>query len=301
MPYLRETLASVEAQTYRNQKILVWDDCSTDGSLEELQRWIPERIPGRIFSGKSLRLGPALAFLLEQADTELCARIDGDDIAVPDRLEKQVDYMLRHPEVGVLGSSIYVIDETGQEVDRWNYPVEDADLRWLMRWMVQILHPALLLRKGVLLRAGNYPDFKVEDSALWIRCCPITEIHNLPDRLLRYRRTNTSQTGAIQDWMPLNRMIANFCVSILFPGISDPAQAMELWEATHPYQTHLPVKFQYFRQLKRAAILLARQAGKPDEYFQNTPTYRLQRYHLRRRLLEQMGLGVLVRLRAKLA
>src|SRR5579863_7830623 len=94
MPFLPLTLESIANQTYRNQKILAWDDCSTDGSLEELRRWIPSRIPGRIFAGKSLRLGPCLAYLVEQADTELCARIDGDDIAYPHRLERQVAYML---------------------------------------------------------------------------------------------------------------------------------------------------------------------------------------------------------------
>ncbi len=301
MPFLRETLASVAAQTYRNQKLLVWDDCSDDGSLEELQRWIPERIPGRIFSGRSMRLGPSLAFLVEQADTELCARIDGDDIALPHRLQSQVDYLRAHPQVGILGSRVQTIDENNREIELWNYPIEDAELRWIMRWTVQILHPTLLFRKSVILQAGNYPDFKVEDSALWIRCCPLTEIHNLPDVLLLYRRTQNSQTGAIEDWMPLNRSVATYCASFLFPGIGNPQHAMELWEATHQWQTHLPVKFQYLRELKKAAVLLARQSGKPDSYFQNTPTYRLQRYHLKRRLLENCGLGFLVRLRARVA
>lgn len=301
MPYLSQTLESVAAQTYRNHKLLVWDDCSDDGSLEELQRWIPDRIPGRIFAGRSLRLGPALGFLVEQADTELCARIDADDIALPHRLEAQVKYLLQHPEVGILGSRVQIINEDGTDIEVWDYPTSDAELRWVMRWTVQILHPALLFRKNVILRAGNYPDFKIEDSVLWIRCCPLTEIHNHPDRLLRYRRTQTSQTGAITDWMPLNRSVAQYCASIIFPGVPDPKRAMELWEATHQWQTHLPVKFRYLGQLKRAAVLLARQAGKPDDYFQKTQTYRLQRYHLRRRLVESVGLGFLIRLRARLA
>ena len=130
MPFLAETLRSIAEQTYRNHKILAWDDCSTDGSLEELQKWIPAVIPGKIFSGKSLRLGPCLAFLVEQADTELCARIDGDDIAVPHRLEKQVRYMLDHPEVAVLGSRMQVIDENGNELPSWAHPVDEAEINW---------------------------------------------------------------------------------------------------------------------------------------------------------------------------
>lgn len=96
MPYVSETLASIAAQTYANHKILVWDDCSTDGTLEVLRKWVPDCIPGHIFAGHSLRLGPSLAFLVEQADTELCARIDADDISLPDRLEKQVAFLAAH-------------------------------------------------------------------------------------------------------------------------------------------------------------------------------------------------------------
>ncbi len=117
MPYLTATLESIATQTYRNHKVLAWDDCSTDGSLEELERWIPHRIPGRIFSGQSKRLGPCLAFLLEQADTELCARIDGDDVNLPTRLERQVEVMLKNPAIGVLGSYLEVIDGEGKHVD----------------------------------------------------------------------------------------------------------------------------------------------------------------------------------------
>jgi glycosyltransferase involved in cell wall biosynthesis len=51
MPYVRETLASITGQTYRNHLILAWDNGSTDGTLEELRRWIPAHLPGRIVTG----------------------------------------------------------------------------------------------------------------------------------------------------------------------------------------------------------------------------------------------------------
>jgi glycosyltransferase involved in cell wall biosynthesis len=83
MPFLRETLASIAAQTHTNSEILVWDDDSDDGTLEELRRWIPSRIPGTIFRGRSQSVGKISAFLVEQARTELCARIDADDVNEP--------------------------------------------------------------------------------------------------------------------------------------------------------------------------------------------------------------------------
>src|SRR5437763_1462931 len=79
MPYLPHTLRSIEAQTYKNWRVLASDNGSTDGTLEELQRWIPSRLPGRIIADEPLSLGKSLARLVGKAETELCARSDVDD------------------------------------------------------------------------------------------------------------------------------------------------------------------------------------------------------------------------------
>jgi glycosyltransferase involved in cell wall biosynthesis len=302
MPFLPFALESVANQTYTNQKILAWDDCSSDGSLEELRRWIPRRICGRIFDGKSLRLGPCLAFLVETADTELCARIDGDDVAYQHRLERQVAYMMEHPEVGVLGSYAQLIDGEGRELPIWKFPTEDADARWLMRFNTQVLHPCLTFRRSAILAAGNYPDFRYEDCVLWTRMSVMKyEIHNLPEPLIRYRRTETSSTGSIEDWVPVNRQVAQFCAPIIFPGVPDPAQAMELWEATRLDKGEVKTEWRHLKALDRAAIAHARRVDKPDNYFLNCGAFKEQRYNVRRRILEGFGLGPLIRLRGRFA
>lgn len=302
MPYLPLTLESIANQTYTNHKILAWDDCSSDGSLEELKRWVPARIPGRIFEGESRRLGPCLAFLVEQADTELCARIDGDDVAYPQRLERQVAYMQAHPEVAVLGSRIQMIDEAGEDLWLWQVPERDADIRWILRYKTVLSHPGVLFRRSAILAAGNYPDFKYEDSVLWIRMSVMNfEIHNITEPLIRYRRTSTSSTGTIGDWMPITRAFAESCAAFMFPGISDPAEAMELWEATNFDAGKVKTKLRHLRALDQVAVAHARQVDRPDDYFLNCDAFKEQRYHVRRRVLESFGLGPLIRLRARLA
>jgi hypothetical protein len=302
MPFLPFTLESIANQTYTNQKILAWDDCSTDGSLEELKRWIPGRISGRIFQGKSLRHGLCRSILVEQADTELCAVIDGDDIAYPHRLERQVSFMTEHPEVSVLGSCAHLIDAEGNESGLWNFPTADADVRWQMRFNCRILHPSAMLRRSAILAAGNYPDFRWEDAALWIRMSVMKfEFHNLPDALIQYRRTSTSTTGSIQDWVPLTREVAQFCASLMFPGIPDPARSMELWEATRLDKGNVKAEWRHLKALDQSAIAHARQVGKPDDYFLTCAAYKEQRYNLRRRILESLGLGPLIRLHARFA
>ena len=300
MPYVSETLASIAAQTYRNHKILVWDDCSTDGTLDVLNEWIPHRIPGRIFAGRSLRLGPSLAFLVEQADTELCARIDADDISMPDRLEKQVAFLAEHPDIGVLGCHVRVIDENGTAKENWYYDTEEADLRWLSRWQARIPHTGATFRRSVVLAGGNYRDVKSEDQDLWFRLSLSTGLMNYPEILAFYRRTSTSMCGQVTDWLPDQRQVARENASALFPNIGDPQAALALWEITHPEQFHLPAKYRHLRQLEQAAVLCARQAGKPDDYFTNTDTFRTQRWHLKRRVLEKLGLGPLLWLRRRI-
>lgn len=301
MPHLRLTLQSIAEQTYRNHKIIAWDNGSTDDTVEELRRWIPSQIPGAVISGKPLPLGPSLAALVNMAETEFCARIDADDINYPDRLERQVAFMLDHSRAGVLGTQVRLIDENGSEYGEWNHPVEDPDLRWLMRWQTRLCHPSVIFRKSAVLAAGNYREFQYEDSDLWIRMSLVAEMHNLPDRLLKYRRSNRSLTGSIEDWLPVNRSCAAFCAASIFPGIADARRAMQLWEATHPYQLNSRVRFWQLRAFERAAVLLARRTGNPDDYFKRSESYREQHYHLRRRVFERLGLKPLLRLRRRLA
>jgi glycosyltransferase involved in cell wall biosynthesis len=302
MPYLPETLASITSQSYSNHKLFVWVDPSADRTLEELHRWVPGRIPGQIFEDRSLSLGSSLRFLVERADTEFCARIDGDDVNLPQRLERQVEFMLTHPHVGIVGSRIRVIDENSNPKEDWTYELEDTELRWMARWRARFCHPSVLFRRSAVIAAGNYGDVPVEDCDLWIRLAAVAEMANLPDVLLLYRRTKTSQTGTTTDFTPLNRQVAQHNISRLFPNLSDPAQAMALWEVTHPSQfdKKIPASFLQLRQLEEAAILFAHQAGKPDAYFKNSQSYQEQRYHLRRRALERLGFGPLIRLRKRL-
>ena len=77
MPFLPETLASIEAQTYQDWEVLAWDNGSTDGTIQELKRWIPSRLPGRVVTDCPLGLGLSLAQMVLRADTELCALPNG--------------------------------------------------------------------------------------------------------------------------------------------------------------------------------------------------------------------------------
>lgn len=96
MPYLPQTLEGIANQTYKNQTIIAWDNGSSDETVKELRRWIPGRVPGVVITHQPMPLGSSLAAMVNLAGTELCARIDADDISMPARLEREVAHMLAH-------------------------------------------------------------------------------------------------------------------------------------------------------------------------------------------------------------
>lgn len=303
MPYLPSTLQSIAEQSYRNHSVLAWDNGSTDGTFEELRRWIPGRIPGRIVSGRPLKLGACLAAMVEQSETELCARIDADDLNLAERLERQVQFLAEHPQAGVVGCRIISIDENGNRLKEYNHETDDAEIRWLSRYACRVCHPAALFRRSVILAAGNYRDVPSEDADLWIRVALLAEIVNLPERLVCYRRSTTSVTSSIRDWLAVLRETATRNAAQLFPGITNPERALDLWDATIPghlswvAENRHRVKLWHLRGLAGSAVLLARKVGKPDDYFTGTGIFREQYSLLRRRLLKRFGLSPLLRLR----
>ena len=199
MPFLPETLASIEAQTYQDWEILAWDNGSTDGTLQELKRWIPSRLPGRIVTDCPLGLGLSLAQMVLCSSTELCARIDADDINMPDRLERQVAFLRENPQIAVVGSQQELIDQAGQSLGMTvpPLPLTHHDMVHGMLYRNGISHPTVLFRRSAVLESGNYHDvgpINVEDYDLWLRMAVQHQLANLNIPLVRYRIHDRSTT-----------------------------------------------------------------------------------------------------------
>lgn len=202
MPYLSKTLASIENQTYKNWEILVWDNGSTDNTLEELKKWIPSRLPGKIISDRPMSVGGARRAMIEQCKTELCALIDADDVNLPNRLEKQVAFLLANPNIAVLGSQMYIIDSKGKRSKKlYTVPQFHDDIINGMLTRNSIAQPAVLLRKSAILQSGNYRDLyfqwnqvNIEDYDLWLRVSQNYKFANLDIPLVEYRIHENSTT-----------------------------------------------------------------------------------------------------------
>ena len=198
LPYLPATLESIAGQTLAAREVIVWDNGSTDGTVEELKRWIPARLPGRLMLDRPLGVGASRAELVRLAETEFCAWIDGDDIAEPQRLEVQLAWLRAHPEIGVLGSQVTRIDEKGAAHGQLeDLPLAPDDILHRLLYTWSLWQPSALFRREAILRAGNYRDVRHEDYDLWLRVAATSTLANLPQRLLNYRVHAGNLTHAI--------------------------------------------------------------------------------------------------------
>ena len=188
MPYLPETLASIEAQTCKDFQVLLWDNGSTDGTIEEAKSWIPSRLPGKVFADRPLFLGLSRAALVDAADTEYCAIIDADDIARPNRLAAQVEFMEGHPEVSVVSCHFEKIGENGESLNAFGTPplTHDEIVPWFLA-PSPICQPGALFRRDDVLKIGNYHEQYLEDYDLWLRLAHRQKLANVGQVLLSYR------------------------------------------------------------------------------------------------------------------
>lgn len=190
-PYLADTLDSLLNQTFADFELLAHDDGSTDNSLEILHDYAARDPRLKITTGSNQGIVKTLNQLAGAAQSDLLARIDGDDICRADRFEKQVAFLKAHPETGVLGSFVTCIDSENRPICDFTPPQhhDEIDNAHIKSGGPCIWHPAVMMRAQALKAAGGYStDYPhTEDYALWLRMGEITRLANFPEPLVCYR------------------------------------------------------------------------------------------------------------------
>ncbi|MGA2121748.1 MAG: glycosyltransferase [Methanoregula sp.] len=187
--YLREAVESILGQTYTDFEFLIIDDASMDSSSEILRQYADPRIR-LINNEKNLGLTKSLNMGIALAEGEYIARMDADDISLPDRFEKQIAFLERTPEIALLGTSNYFIDEngkkTGMQIVRKN-PSFD-----LLCNENQFNHGSIIVKKSVVRNLGGYNEnFRyVQDFELWLRIAKEFPVRNLVEPLYKLRMHN---------------------------------------------------------------------------------------------------------------
>lgn len=135
-------------------------------------------------------LGNALKLGVENAKYDICARMDSDDICLPDRFEKQLAYLEEHPDCDIVGGQMTeFIDSPDNIVGRREVPLTNEEIYEFMKSRCALNHVTVMFRKKAVLKAGNYQDwFWNEDYYLWVRMMMAgCKFANIPDVAVNVR------------------------------------------------------------------------------------------------------------------
>lgn len=185
--FVREASESILSQTFRDLELLVVDDASTDQTVKILGSLNDPRV--RIIESRErLRFSGALNLGIEHAAGAFLARMDGDDIALPNRLELQHNYMLEHPEVGLCGGLATTFGM--REGLFFRPPLSHGEILSYMLFDCPFVHPTVMLRRDVMERHRLRYDATycpTDDYELWRRAARLFPVANINQVLLRYR------------------------------------------------------------------------------------------------------------------
>jgi glycosyltransferase involved in cell wall biosynthesis len=200
--FLPEAVGSILGQSFRDFEFLIIDDGSTDETRELLAGFSDPRL--RLVRNEvNCGLTRALKMGVDLARGDYLTRMDADDVALPDRLERQVAFLDRRPETALLGGACVQINDTGRALGVQRKPEHDLEIRWFALLDNPFIHSSVMLRRHVLRELGlNYDEAfqTAQDYDLWTRLLRQRRGANLAGPLVRYRwrRGVTQQRRAQQ-------------------------------------------------------------------------------------------------------
>ena len=189
--YLVDAVASLVEQTFADWELICVDDGSTDRSAEIVDWLASQEDRIRVLHQENTGIVGALNHGCTVAQAPLICRMDCDDIALPDRIAKQYEFLQRNPDVLVVGSSILEMDSDGEPLAISRLPLKHAGIEAnLLSRRTGHFHPTTMFRAEAFRDVGGYRrQYQwVEDHDLWLRMARVGKLANLSDCLLCYRQ-----------------------------------------------------------------------------------------------------------------
>jgi glycosyltransferase involved in cell wall biosynthesis len=228
LPYLHQSISSIVNQTLSDFEFVMLDDASTDGSSELLRAWADKDKRIKLHrSDKRLGLSASSNEVVRKTNSSIVARMDADDIAHPERLERQWNIISKQPDVAVIGALCDGIDANGRVVrprDRWRL-VRRSNY-------IPFPHGSVMFRREMFDDVGGYDETADggEDQDLVSRMARKGRVLTLPDVLYSYRYHSANATlfngkRAVRSHLPEN---GNGLAAFYMLG------AMRLWAGDPP-------------------------------------------------------------------
>ncbi|MDR3574629.1 MAG: glycosyltransferase [Anaerolineaceae bacterium] len=194
--YLAAAIDSILAQTYPDFELIIINDCSSDHTPEILSAYTDQRM--RVINNASnLKLSKSLNLGIEIARGSYIARMDADDISLPERFEKQVAFLEKHPDIGVLGCWVKRIDNLGNITGKVVYETQPEAIKWELFFRTPLAHPTVMMQAAVIKSSGGFSNdiHAAVDYECWTRLIKTTRFANLPEFLLLYRMHSENMTS----------------------------------------------------------------------------------------------------------
>ena len=195
--YLKESIDSILNQTFAEFELILINDGSTDLTDTIITQYTDKRIV-YVKNETNLGLIDSLNKGILLSRGKYIARMDADDITLPDRLKVQCHFMDTHPEIGICGSSVDAFWVSTGKYQRIDYATTDLSIRAFTFFQSPFCHPTVMIRKEVLNQYFlNYSKdyYLAEDYALWVAMLAHTKAANIPQVLLHYRKHEDSETA----------------------------------------------------------------------------------------------------------
>jgi glycosyltransferase involved in cell wall biosynthesis len=261
-PYIRESINSILNQTFSDFEFLIYSDGSTDDTPAIIRSYTDARI---IFidNKQNRSVSPNLNEGLARARGRYIVRMDGDDIANPERIARQVAFMEANPAIGLCGSSVRYVGASNAviKVPETNEIIQQT--LWLQNAFFQ---PSVIIRTSVL-RDNNLcynTDYEfAEDYKLWSDMSTVTQLHNLPDVLLNYRihphqisrrRSDEQQKISLQI---RSEQMRRWHIELTTQQQID----FRLFTDSNSWDSHTMADYQRLDQLLRDLRIITKQAG----------------------------------------
>lgn len=205
--YLRKSIESILNQSYKDFEFIIINDGSTDKNIERILNKYRNSDPRIILIHGKANIGlvKSLNLGLGKATGKYIARIDSDDIAEINRLEKQLEFMRKHPRYALCGSWSYIINEAGEIIGRKRFYTDHKEVLKKILFFNFFTHSSLFFNRSIAIENGGYNENikKAQDYDLILKLSGKYPIANLPEFLCFHRiqaNSISAKSKKTQEW-----------------------------------------------------------------------------------------------------
>lgn len=225
--YLADAVESVLEQTLPDLELVVVDDGSSDSSREIVEAFALSDARVRlIVNDENLGVAPARNQAWREARAPFVAVLDSDDVALPDRLSRQVEFLDAHPSVAAVGGAVIAIDGSGRHGSLIRFPTSNSAIRSTLRRHNCLAHPTVLMRRSALVAVDGYRLDRAEDYDLWLRLSERWMLANLSEPVTLYRQHPGQMTVRTLEGQTLGRLAAMGAARERRAGRRDPLEGV---------------------------------------------------------------------------